>query len=144
MVRRCSRDSNLHGRRFHLLHYLALGQSIDSPKRRASQVQPSSPDEDQDDLLDCFESADTVFADVSAREIVSALSKVLPAREMIILHWLSEGLSTREIATRLGISHSMVIKHRRKIAALTQKLSVARPMKPALQSAADSKRSQHS
>jgi RNA polymerase sigma factor (sigma-70 family) len=108
--------------RFHLLHYLATGRSIDSPKRRASQVQPPPPDEDQGDWWDCcFENADTVLADVSAREMVSALSKLLSAREMVILHWLSEGLGVREIAKRLGISHPMVIKHRRKIAALAQK-----------------------
>ena len=133
--------------RFHLLHYLALGRSVDSPKRRASQVQPSPPDEDQDDLLDCFESTDPVLAEVSAREIVSALAKVLSDREMIILRWLSEGLGAREIAKRLGISHPMVIKHRRKIAALAQKLSVvgpATPHKPTLETAADSKTTQHS
>lgn len=27
--------------RYRLLHYLALGRSVDSPKRRASQVHPS-------------------------------------------------------------------------------------------------------
>jgi RNA polymerase sigma factor (sigma-70 family) len=124
--------------RFHLLHYLALGRSVDSPKRRNSQVQPTDQDGEQDDLLDRFESSDTVVQDVSARDIVSSLSKVLSDREMAILHWLAEGLATREIAKRLGISHPMVIKHRRKIAALAEKLSICHPLstrKPALASA---------
>jgi RNA polymerase sigma factor (sigma-70 family) len=114
--------------RFHLLHYLALGRSVDSPKRRASQVQPSEHDEDQEDLSDAFESTNTVLADVSVREIIASLSKVLSAREMAILQWLSEGLCIREIAKYLGISHPMVIKYRRKIAASAQRLSITYPV----------------
>jgi RNA polymerase sigma factor (sigma-70 family) len=111
--------------RYHLLHYLASGRSVDSPKRRASQVQPTEQDENSDDLLDRFEGSDTVLQDVSARDMLSSLSKWLSGREMSILQWLSEGLGTREIAKRLGISHPMVIKHRRKIAALAEKLAIA-------------------
>jgi RNA polymerase sigma factor (sigma-70 family) len=110
--------------RFHLLHYLALGRSVDSPKRRASQVHPGEQNEDQEDWLDHFEGTNTVVQDVSARDILSSLAKSLSAREMSILQWLSEGLGTREIAKRLGISHPMVIKHRRKIAALARKLAI--------------------
>jgi RNA polymerase sigma factor (sigma-70 family) len=115
--------------RFHLLHYLALGRSVDSPKRRASQVQPLEHEQDEDDLLDRFESADTVVQDVSARDILSSLSKRLSNREVTILHWLADGLGTREIAKRLGISHPMVVKHRRKIAALARKLAIGPPAK---------------
>src|SRR5215831_16627795 len=81
--------------RFHLLHYLALGRSVDSPKRRASQVQPTEEEHDQDDLLDRFEGPDTVLQNVSARDIVLSLSKWLSPREMSILQWLAEGLGTR-------------------------------------------------
>lgn len=125
--------------RFHLLHYLAIGRSVDSPKRRASQVQPVENDENHDDLLDRFEGSDTVLQDVSARDILSSLSKWLTEREMTILQWLAEGMATREIAKRIGISHPMVIKHRRKIAALAEKLSIGHPppsKKAALQSVA--------
>ncbi len=121
--------------RYHLLHYLASGRSVDSPKRRASQVHPSDQDENSDDLLDRFEGSDTVLQDVSARDMLSSLSKWLSGREMSILQWLSEGQGTREIAKRLGISHPMVIKYRRKIAALAEKLAIAdrpAPRKPAL------------
>lgn len=113
--------------RYRLLHYLALGRSVDSPKRRASQVHPSEHDEEQDDWLDRFEGSNTVLQDVSARDILSSLSKLLSAKEMMILQWLAEGLGTREIAKRIGISHPMVIKHRRKIAALAKKLSIGTP-----------------
>ena len=113
--------------RFHLLHYLALGRSVDSPKRRASQVYPSDQREDSDGWLERFESAESVLQDVSARDILAALSKLLSDREMSILQWLSEGVGTREIAKRLGISHPMVIKLRRKIATFAKKISIDPP-----------------
>ena len=124
--------------RYHLLHYLAIGRSVDSPKRRASQVHPVDHEDGQDDLLDRFEGSDTVLEDVSARDILDSLAKWLSPREMMILQWLAEGLATREIARRIGISHPMVIKYRRKIAALAEKLSIPHPAgarKPALQAA---------
>jgi len=110
--------------RFHLLHYLALGRSVDSPKRRSSQVHPCEQDENLDDWLDRFEGENSVLQDVSARDILAALATCLSVREMSILQWLAEGQATREIAKRLGISHPMVIKHRRKIAALAKKLAI--------------------
>ena len=116
--------------RYRLLHYLALGRSVDSPKRRASQVHPSVHDENEEDWLDRFQGSDTVLEDVSARDILSSLSKVLTPREIAVLQWLAEGLGTREIGKRLGISHPMVIKLRRKIAVLARKLSIEAPGGP--------------
>ena len=113
--------------RFHLLHYLALGRSVDSPKRRASQIQPSDQTEDSDGWLERFESGESVLQDVSARDILAAMSTLLSDREMSILQWLSDGVGTREIAKRLGISHPMVIKLRRKIAVFAKKLSIDPP-----------------
>ena len=110
--------------RFHLLHYLALGRSVDSPKRRASQVHPPDHDEDLDHWLDRFEGSNTVLQDVSARDMLESLSKLLSPREIRVLQWLAEGVGTREIARRLGISHPMVVKHRRKIAALAERLAI--------------------
>jgi RNA polymerase sigma factor (sigma-70 family) len=113
--------------RFHLLHYLALGRSVDSPKRRASQVHPSDQTEDSDGWLERFESGESVLQDVSARDILAAMSTLLSDREMSILQWLSDGVGTREIGKRLGISHPMVIKLRRKIATFAKKLSIDPP-----------------
>ena len=110
--------------RFHLLHYLALGRSVDSPKRRASQIQPMQSEDDHEDWLDHLEGNDSVVQDVSARDMVASLSKLLSEREMRVLQWLSEGLATREIAKRLGISHPMVVKLRRKIATLARKIAL--------------------
>jgi RNA polymerase sigma factor (sigma-70 family) len=116
--------------RFHLLHYLASGRSVDSPKRRASQVLPSDRDDNAEDCLDRLEAADCVLEDVSARDILNSLAKVLSARDMRILLWLTEGAGTREIARKLGISHPMVVKIRRRIAALARKLSIGPPRNP--------------
>jgi RNA polymerase sigma factor (sigma-70 family) len=110
--------------RYHLLHYLALGRSIDSPKRRSSQVTPVREQDDADDWLDNLDAGNCVVQDVSARDILAALSKSLTPREISILHWLAEGLGAREIGKRLNISHPMVLKHRRKIAQLARKLAI--------------------
>src|SRR5262245_40281112 len=113
--------------RYHLQHYLASGRSVDSPKRSSSQVHLVENGEDGTELLDLLtnlESYDAVVADVSARDIIQAMSKSLSERERLILVFLAEGLGTCEIAKRLKISHPMVIKHRRKIAALATKLAI--------------------
>jgi RNA polymerase sigma factor (sigma-70 family) len=113
--------------RFHVLHYLASGRSVDSFKRRNGQVHPREQSDGEADLLDTFESSDTLVEDISARDIIFLLSKRLSEREKQVLKWLAEGHGTREIARRLNISHPMVIKHRRKIAALARKLSIELP-----------------
>jgi RNA polymerase sigma factor (sigma-70 family) len=113
--------------RYHLQHYLASGRSVDSPKRSSSQVHAHESGEDGVEWLDrltSLEPRDAVVADVSARDMLEAMSKLLPARERAVLHYLAEGLGTCDIAKRLSISHPMVIKHRRKIAALATKLAI--------------------
>lgn len=119
-----TRNWYLRNCRFHVLHYLALGRSVDSPKRRASQVQPIQTDDEHDDVLDRLEGTECVVQDVSARDMLASLAKLLTEREMWVLQWLSEGLATREIAKRLGISHPMVVKLRRKIATLARKIAL--------------------
>lgn len=123
-IQKPAQSSNWHLRncRFHLLHYLSLGRSVDSPKRRACQVHPSGQEEE--DLMDQFEGSNIVLQEVSASDILALLSRVLSPREKRIVHWLVEGLGTREIARQLNISHPMVVKHRRKIAALAAKLMI--------------------
>src|SRR5258708_7565266 len=66
--------------RFHLLHYLAAGRSIDSPKRRASQVTPEH-EEEEFDLIESLPGNDGVVDDVSARDIFTTLSKSLSEKE---------------------------------------------------------------
>jgi RNA polymerase sigma factor (sigma-70 family) len=116
-----TRNWYLQNCRFHLLHYLSAGRSVDSPKRRNSQVQPESEDA-PDEFMAPLASHDHVLEDVSARDILLLLTERLSEREQIVLRFLVDGLGPREIAKRLKLSHPMIIKHRRKIAALAVRL----------------------
>src|SRR5260221_10292489 len=54
--------------RFHLLHYLASGRSIDSPKRRALRFES---DPEAESAFEQCVSGESVFASVSVRDILS-------------------------------------------------------------------------
>jgi DNA-directed RNA polymerase specialized sigma24 family protein len=119
----------LQGCRYHLQHHLAFGRSIDSPKRSSSRVHPAEDGEDHDSLLDVCDNqatSDVVRAEVSARDMVNSMSKRLTKMEQSILKYFADGLRPSEIARRLDISHSTVIKHRRRIASLAGKMGIPR------------------
>jgi len=114
--------------RYHLQHHLALGRSIDSPKRSSARMHPATPDEDHESLLDKHVSgriSEDVLADVSARDMVNAISKCLPEFGRTILELLANGLGVCEIARRLNISHPTAINHRRKIATVANRLGIS-------------------
>jgi RNA polymerase sigma factor (sigma-70 family) len=111
--------------RYHLQHYLSAGRSVDSHKRSSSKVDLSEFDGDPSGLVENASAADLVREQVNARDIISALSKRISPREQLILKYLAEGLGTREIARRLKLSHPMIIRHRRKIAALAARLALS-------------------
>jgi RNA polymerase sigma factor (sigma-70 family) len=110
--------------KYHLLHYLSAGRSIDSSKRRNGQLAET-------EIARWFEESEqvdadaAVFAAVCARDLIALLGKHLAGPERAVLNCLAEGLGAREIGRQLGISHSMAIKHRRKIAALLTRLQKA-------------------
>ena len=104
--------------KFHLLHYLASGRSVDSNKRRDGQMPYETQSEDQSDRHDLVDPGASVQSFVSARELVSLLSRGLVPVEKAVLEGLADGLGPREIGRRLNISHTMVRKHRCKIASL--------------------------
>ena len=113
--------------KYHLLHYLSAGRSVDSAKRRNGQVI-------EPDLGGGIEEAGQLDADaailtsVCARDLLAVLGNHLAPQERAVLNCLADGLGAREIGRALGISHSMAIKHRRKIAALLTRLEKAMPM----------------
>src|SRR5262245_45089689 len=108
--------------KYHLRHYLAAGRSIDSMKRREGQVQPQFEADPESDLYELEESGESILSDVCAREIITMLSRQLLPPEKAVLECLADGLGPREIGRRLNISHTMVIKHRCKIASLLSRL----------------------
>jgi len=110
--------------RFHLQHYLSCGRSIDSAKRWRDQLPLA---ELSDDIAASGEQADSgnsIFTCVSAREIMSLLIPHLSPQEQEVLVCLAEGLGAREIGRKLNVSHTMAIRHRRKIAMLLQRLDL--------------------
>src|SRR6185436_246604 len=76
-------------------------------------------------LYEPSDSGESVFSNVCAREIISMLSHQLQPHENAVLECLADGLGPREIGRRLNISHTMVIKHRCKIASLLSRLERA-------------------
>jgi DNA-directed RNA polymerase specialized sigma24 family protein len=118
--------------KFHLQHYLASGRSIDSAKRRASQLYFGDSPEDGEGFPDEADAGNTVLTWVSAREIMSLLARHLSPSEKAVLDHLANGLGPREIGRELRISHTLVIRHRRRIASLLTRLGIASaPVAPA-------------
>jgi DNA-directed RNA polymerase specialized sigma24 family protein len=101
---------------------LASGRSVDSAKRRNNQLEWERDSYDLDGMVDENKADNSVFAWVSARDIVSLLSSQLSGQEKAVLDCFAEGLGPREIGRKLRMSHTMVIKHRRKIATLFNRL----------------------
>jgi DNA-directed RNA polymerase specialized sigma24 family protein len=108
--------------KFHLLHYLGSGRSVDSIKRRDRQLYYEPESDYQGGLGEWVETGESILSHVSARELISLLSRQLLPREKAVLECLADGLGPREIGRRLNISHTMVIKHRCRIASLLSRL----------------------
>jgi DNA-directed RNA polymerase specialized sigma24 family protein len=114
--------------KFHIQHYLSSGRSIDSAKRRDAQYLPAPDLETEENFPEQSDAGNSVVTAVSARELVSLLADHLQPQEKAVLACLADGLGPREIGRELKISHTMVIRHRRKIACLLTRLeSVNRP-----------------
>lgn len=111
--------------RFHLQHYLGSGRSIDSGKRWRDQLPLTDLHEEEDQSQEPCDTGNSVLNSVSAREIVALLRPHLSKQEQAVLNCLADGLGAREIGRALNLSHTMVIRHRRKIAALFTKLELA-------------------
>lgn len=108
--------------KFHLLHYLSAGRSIDSSKRRSGQLLLVEDDPTPNGFHEHEDSSGSVLASVSARDIMAQLSPQLSRQERAVLECFADGFGLREIGRKLKISHTMVIRHRRKIAALLRRL----------------------
>jgi DNA-directed RNA polymerase specialized sigma24 family protein len=110
--------------KFHLQNFISAGRSVDSPKRKRGKVSLSEGSDQTDELMSGLDGASAMFAQVSARDIVSLLSCRLTPFERSILDYLAEGLRAREIALKLRVTHPTVIKYRRRIAAQAIRLGI--------------------
>jgi RNA polymerase sigma factor (sigma-70 family) len=115
----------------HLLNLLRKGRSIDSLKHRKGRTRllaPAADDSregaDLNELVDHSDPEESVFAQVSARDILTSLCQWLDPPDRLILDHLADGLSAREIASRLQLSHTAVLKRQRKIAAVAVSLGL--------------------
>ena len=105
----------LQGCRFHLLNQLAAGRSLDARKRERSRLSFCSR-ADAEAFLTRWETETAVMPEFGCSEIVSLLSQRLTDGERQVLQELALGLGAREIARKLGVSHQMVVKRRKRIA----------------------------
>ena len=112
----------LQSSKFHLLHFLASGRSVDCPKRARYHSHFEEDSEHIEDSPELADPGDSVVSQVIARDIISVLSSHLSSHENAVLKCLANGQGLREIGRRLEMSHTMVIKHRSNIAALLVKL----------------------
>src|SRR5919198_4337384 len=101
----------------HLLNLLRKGRSIDSLKHRKNRIRPSDPAvEDSSEsgglteLVDHSDSEEPVFEEGCARDILTSLYQWLDPPDRLILDCLADGLSAREIAAHLQLSHTAVVK----------------------------------
>jgi len=113
----------------HLLNLLRKGRSIDSLKHRKGRIRlpdPAADDSSESSSLYALlaDSEESVFAQVSARDIFTSLCQWLDPPDRRILDHLADGLSVREIASRLQVSHTAVIKRQRKIASVAVSLGL--------------------
>src|ERR1051325_4522958 len=115
----------------HLLNLLRKGRSIDSLKHRRDRIRlPEPATDDSSDGGGVYELSDnsrfeeSVFAQVSARDIFTSLCQWLDPPDRLILDQLVDGLSVREIASRLRLSHTAVLKRQRKIASVALSLGL--------------------
>ena len=117
-----TRSWYFHSCKFRLQHYLASGRSIDSIKRldRLTSFEPELESEFNESVFP--DPQESVLSCVCARELMRLLSVQLHGPEKAVLECLADGLGPREIGRRLNISHTMVIKHRCKIATLLTRL----------------------
>ena len=118
--------------RFHLQHYLNCGRSIDSTKRSRDQLPFTEHSEHVPDPAEQADSGNSIFTCVNAREILSLLAPHLSPQEKEVLVCLAEGLGAREIGRKLNLSHTMAIRHRRKIAMLLKRLELQSTENPQL------------
>lgn len=96
-------------------HCLVTGRSVDSVRRRFEQAEYS------EDEIECNRNIDS---EINLRDIVSEISRLLPPDSRQVLDYLADGFGACDIANRMGVSHPMIHKHRKKIAKAAMRLDL--------------------
>ena len=111
--------------RFYLQNFLRQGRSVDSLKHyrdriflREKPFDGTHPDEPEDPNA-------VQWDEVGVNDIIAELTQWLTPQEKDTLRCLMDGWTARETARRLNVSHTLVNRHRSRIASLTLKLGVA-------------------
>jgi len=110
--------------RLHLQNFLRKGRSVDGGKRRRATVkfELETPNGAEPSV------EGSPLSLVCARDLLAELGKWLTPVEKRTLNLMHDGLSLREVAARLDLSHTTILRHRRNIAALTRRLrAIAAP-----------------
>jgi len=113
--------------RFHVQHWLALGRSLDSPKRASTANRLTIDGEEQEPALAEHYSSGEVFETLCVRDLISTLAGRLKPNELSVLGGLAAGFTLREVASKSGLSYPTALKYRRKIAAFAIKLGITSP-----------------
>jgi len=115
----------LQGCRLHLQNFLRQGRSVDSWKRFQSQIPNRERLEDGIPLFESEELNTSLWDEASVNDFMAELMQWLTQQEKETLRCLMDGLSARETAKRLNVSHTLVNRHRSRIANLALKLGIA-------------------
>jgi RNA polymerase sigma factor (sigma-70 family) len=115
----------LQGCRFHLQNHLRQGRSVDSIKHHHAQTPNPASADDGTGLSSLPEPDGAFWEEISARDMIAALSRRLTPREKDTLLGFADGLTAREIGKRLGISHTLVNRFRQRIAASASELGIS-------------------
>jgi RNA polymerase sigma factor (sigma-70 family) len=113
--------------RFHLQNFLRQGRSVDSHKRYGAQALNQDPADDEFQLFEPMETNETLVDEVSVNDFMAELSEWLAPAEKDTLRCLMDGLTARETARLLNVSHTLVNRHRSRIADLAVKLGITPP-----------------
>lgn len=114
----------LRGCFLHVMNLLRSGRSIDCYKHRRNCVYRLDYSEQTDAVCSQLIELEDVLSVISADDLVCEIGShlALPQRRLLVM--LAEGLSDREIARRLHLSHTTVANQRHKIAEVARSLGI--------------------
>src|SRR4029077_1852585 len=112
---------------FHMRDWLREGRSVDSLKRQCLGCPLKNVVEDGDCVLDGGLICEgDPFQEASLADLLAGLKERLRPAEQEVLDLLEKGYGECELAARMRVSHTMVMKWRKVIANAARKLGVER------------------